>query len=312
MNDNIQIQEILKHWDLSNPYLETCLKEDDGRSILKIIDDSGSYILKAFSSNVLEATINSNVQAHLFLGNEKGLAPKLYPLKTGEYYICIQDRWYYLMEYIEGRQMEETTEDEYKIGQATRELHDLNGYSSKSPFDQSKERFYQWFRDREFVKEFDTILDDIPDFEKLDQCFVHTDIGPHNTMLREDGQVVFIDLDDAGIGSRYLDLGWPFIMQFVDFDHDTEEMNYRFNLAESFLKGYYGKDSVSREEFDLLFYGAEQMHISYMQTYGPYAVDSLWKILNYGIEQKEELWSRVNNCSGMYFDKCKQFLDNKE
>ena len=35
------------------------------------------------------------------------------------------------------------------------------------------------------------------------------------------------------------------------------------------------------------------MHISYMQVYGPYAVDSLWKILKFGIEQKETLWGML-------------------
>ena len=112
-------------------------------------------------------------------------------------------------------------------------------------------------------------------------------------MLRVNGEVVFIDLDDAGIGSRYLDLGWPFIMQFVDFNHDTEEMKYRFDLALSFLKGYYDNMNISREEYELVFQGAIQMHISYMQSYGPYAVDSLWKILQYGMEQKEILWEKI-------------------
>ena len=108
----------------------------------------------------------------------------------------------------------------------------------------------------------------------------------------------FIDLDDAGIGSRYLDVGWPFIMQFVDFNHETEEMNYRFDLAQNFLRGYFGEGKISRKEYDLIFQGAIQMHISYMQVYGPYAVDSLWKILLFGIEQKEQLWKMIqrNNC----------------
>ncbi|WP_139165167.1 hypothetical protein [Butyrivibrio sp. INlla16] len=102
-----------------------------------------------------------------------------------------------------------------------------------------------------------------------------------------------IILKIMGIGSRYLDLGWPFIMQFVDFNHDTEEMTYRFDLARSFLRGYFGTEEISREEFDLIFKGAEQMHISYMQVYVPYAVDSLWKILKFGIEQKNKLWEKI-------------------
>ena len=78
---------------------------------------------------------------------------------------------------------------------------------------------------------------------------------------------------------------------------ETPEDEFRIGQAAGKLhelKGYYGEAAVSRKEFDLIFYGAEQMHISYMQTYGPYAVDSLWKILNYGMEQKEVLWNMIN------------------
>ena len=100
------------------------------------------------------------------------MAPKLYPTKTGEFYICSQGYWFYLMEFIDGRQMEETTEDEYKIGQAARKLHSLQGYDVKSPAPQSKARFYTWFRDRSFVKEYDAILNEIPDFEKLEQLAI--------------------------------------------------------------------------------------------------------------------------------------------
>ena len=305
-----QIQSVTANWGINEPFKVKQLKDDTARPVYEIKTDTGHYILKGFSDDVPEATIKSNVQAHLFLGNKQGLAPRIYKTRTvekrtagaetpetekpetGAYYLSACGYWFYLMEYIEGRQMQETPEDEFRIGQAARKLHELKGYSNRSPFAQSKKRFYEWFRDKSFVKEFDTILDDIPDFEQLDQCFVHTDMGPHNTMFSKDGKVIFVDLDDAGIGSRYLDLGWPFIMQFVDFDHDTEEMDYRFDTALAFLRGYYGEKALTREEYDLLFYAAEQMHISYMQTYGPYAVDSLWKILRYGMDQKEVLWEK--------------------
>ncbi len=287
-----RIESVLAHWELDNPEIGDRFHKDSGRLIYKVTTGSGEYLLKGFQRGTPESVIRGNVQAHLFLGNEHGMAPVLYPAKTGEYYVNELGHWFYLMEFIDGRQMEETPEDEYKLGQATRKMHRLQGYGVKSPMTQSKERYYSWFRNHEFVKEFDEILDAIPDFEGLDQCFVHTDIGPHNAMLRKNGEVVFIDLDDSGVGSRYLDLGWPFIMQFVDFNHETEEMTYRFDLAQSFLHGYYGDEGISREEYDLVFRGAVQMHISYMQAYGPYAVASLWKILRFGMEQKEVLWER--------------------
>ena len=292
MQEKVQIQSVLEHWGLHNPCIDRLLNGKPPRLVYKIKTDSGQFVLKGFPCETAEATIRSNVQAHLFLGNEKNLAPRLYPLKDGRFYFCEQGYWFYLMEFIEGRQMEETPEDEYRLGQAARKLHSLQGYSLKTPDDQSKRRFYEWFRDLPFVRKFDAILDSLPDFEKLDQCFIHSDIGPHNAMLCRDGRVIFIDLDDSGIGSRYLDLGWPFIMQFVDFE--TDEMKYRFDLAESFLRGYYGAGGITREEYDLVFYGAEQMHISYMKSYGPYAVDSLWEILNYGMNQKEKLWDMIN------------------
>ncbi|MDD4112070.1 MAG: hypothetical protein PHC56_03435 [Herbinix sp.] len=31
---------------------------------------------------------------------------------------------------------------------------------------------------------------------------MHTDLGPHNAMMRTNGQVVLIDFDDSGIDSK--------------------------------------------------------------------------------------------------------------
>ena len=77
----------------------------------------------------------------MFLGNDKGLAPRVYPLKNGGYYLRDQEYWFYLMEFIEGRQMEETPEDEYRLGEAAKKLHALQGYSLKSPEDQGEKTF---------------------------------------------------------------------------------------------------------------------------------------------------------------------------
>ena len=66
-------------------------------------------------------------------------------------------------------------------------------------------------------------------------------------------------------------------MQFVDYNHNTGVMCYRFDLTESFLKGYFGTEKISKQEYDFLFDGAIQMHISYRKSYGPDDVYPLWK-----------------------------------
>lgn len=59
------------------------------------------------------------------------------------------------------------------------------------------------------------------------------------------------------------------------------------------MKGYYETVQIPEKEYDLLWQGAVYMHISYMQSYGPDAVDSLWKILQFGLEQKSVLWKMM-------------------
>ena len=73
------------------------------------------------------------------------------------------------------------------------------------------------------------------------------------------------------------------------------QLSYRFDLALAFLKGYFGAVQIPEQEYDLLWQGAVYMHISYMQSYGPDAVDSLWKILQFGLEQKSVLWKMIKN-----------------
>lgn len=60
-----------------------------------------------------------------------------------------------------------------------------------------------------------------------------------------------------------------------------------------FLKGYYGDELISRSDYDLIWQGAVYMHISYMKCYGPDAVKPLWRILKFGMKQKEVLWKRL-------------------
>lgn len=279
---------VLEKWGLSGCEIIERLCEDSPRPIYRVRAGNAEYLLKGIPDSKPESVIAANMRAYRHL-SEKGMAPCVYPLPDGNYHILHDGYWFCLMEYIDGRQMQDTPEDEYLLGRLARRLHSLDDYDTPSALSEDKSRFYGWFADRPFKPEFDALLDALPDFSRLERCFIHSDLGPHNAMVRRSGEAVLIDLDDAGIGSRHLDLGWAFIMQFVEH---TEEMvlSYRFDLAEAFVRGYYG-GVPSREEYDLVWHGAVYMHISYMKTYGEGAVQPLWQILRFGLEQKETLWA---------------------
>lgn len=285
-------KKVLCNWGFTDMEILEQFTKNSPRIIFKIQADKRFYILKRIPMSIPERVILGNTLAHEYLGNQKGIAPKIINLPDGSSFMESDGFWFYLMEFIDGRPMDATVENEYHLGRLVKEMHSYSGYDYPSGLNESKERFYEWFPEKSFKSEFDTVLDSLPDFGEYDRCFIHTDLGPHNTMIREDGKLVLIDLDDAGIGSRYIDLGYAFIMQFVEHTEDMH-LDYRFDLAKAFLKGYYGSEKVPRFEYDLVWHGAVYMCIFYMQSYGPEAVDSLWKILKFGMEQKEKLWEML-------------------
>jgi len=294
MEKQDKILKALDFWGFSDiKIIQQVNDEDSARWAFHVEADGKQLLIKGLPEEKTEIIIKGNTLAQEYLGNQKGLAPKLIYTPDGASYVKLDDYWFYMLEWIEGENLEETPQDEYDLAVLAKKLHSFRDYENPCALTEDKQMFYEWFDDKPFKPEFDAILDTLPDFKALDRCLIHTDLGPHNSVRNKQGEVMLIDLDDAGIGSRHLDLGWPFIMQFVDFNHDTEEMKYRFDLAESFLKGYYEGAELTRKEYDLLWHGAVYMHISYMQCYGPYAVDSLWKILKFGMEQKEVLWEMI-------------------
>ena len=283
---------IMKNWGFKKAEIVNKYKVSGGRVVCKVSTGGEDVIVKGIPIETKEEIVIANVKAHQYLGNIKKLAPGLIYLSDGRAYLQDEPYYYYVMEFIEGRQLQEIEEDELILGNATAKLHELTDYNGYCSFnsEDNKKIFRGWFSERSFKAEYDVIIDGLPNFMEYKQCFIHTDIGPHNTILNNEERVIFIDLDDSGIGSKYIDLGWPFIMQFVDYNRETHEMKYKFSLAQAFLKGYYGEKSISKEEIDMIWYGAIYMHIANMQCYGPEAVDSLWKILKFGIKQKEKLY----------------------
>lgn len=289
------LQTVMQSYGYTDIKLLEQFHKGSSRLVCKIEADGQILLARGLPETVSGETIEGNIAAHEYLGNNRQLAPRILHMPNGASCLKASGFWFYVLEYIEGQNLEENERDQRELGRLLRKLHSFSDYTHPSGLSDDKGEFYGWFREKGFKREFDEILDSLPDFRKLDRCFIHSDIGPHNSLRTKDGDIVLIDLDDAGVGSRYLDLGWPFIMQFVKHERTTGRMSYRTDLAEAFLYGYYGEEEITRQELDLIWQGAVFMHISYMNDYGPEAVGSLWKILKFGMGQKELLWHNLCN-----------------
>lgn len=286
---------ISKQWGLTDVKLE---KEIDvkGDRLIKIISSKkGKFVLKGFPFDMTEDRIKRYSKALEFLGQKKyKLSPSIIKNISGGLYIKYDKRYMYLMEYIDGAQLTESEEDEYKLGQAAAELHTIKDYSYSSCIDVDERinNMKQRFHEHPFKEEYDNIIDSLPDFNKHPQVFIHTDIGPHNAMKTRNGEVIFVDLDDAGMGSVFIDIGFPLICQFVRFQ-DSGDLRFNYNGAKAFYDGYFSKTKFSREDKEMIFQGAVFMQLMYMPCFGEEHVKYLWQILKFGIDNKELLMSTI-------------------
>jgi Ser/Thr protein kinase RdoA (MazF antagonist) len=284
----IELDDILGFWNIKNGKL--LQKFGTGRAVYIVETEWGTVVLKEHKNNLPEKYIVGNIRAHEFLGNKLKIAPEIYHRPDGTAFWKSDTHYYYLMEFIPGLHAQETINDEWLLGEATAKLHQLTGYDFPCAFNLSDQvrTIKTWYGDRKWKSEYDALISSLPNFDLHSQCFIHTDIGPHNAIMRN-GSIVFIDLDDAGIGSKYLDIGYPLIAQFVAYNKKTGETHYKYDVAKAFLEGYCSISSLTKFEYDLIWHGAVLRHIWEMQCYDEAAVEPLWHIANFGLQQKDAL-----------------------
>lgn len=280
-----------ERWGLRDVQIAGKIESKGSRSIYIVESCEGKFALKQFAPSLSEDNIRQYTHAMLHMqASRLKLSPALCTTMAAELYIRHNDTYMYLMEYVEGEPLRETPEDEYDLGQASALLHTIIDYPYESGLN-VRERIvnmYDRFHDYPFKREYDLIVDALPDFDAYRQSFIHTDIGPHNAMRAADGRIVFLDFDDAGSGSPLIDAGYPLICQFVRFQEDG---SIRFDAAnaQAFYAGYLSQMALSEREKEIVFDGAVFMQLMYMPCYGDEGVLPMWKLLQYALEHKGEL-----------------------
>lgn len=293
MIDNLD--KIACFWGLNNVKFKKSFEAKGGRSVDLISSEQGNFILKGFNNDIGEEQINKYTLALQYLSNKNiKLSPKIIENQNKQLYSKFCHRYYYLMEYVEGRQLKEVPEEEYALGKAAAILHTYNDYFIESELNVNTriESMYQRFYEYPFKIEYDKVVESLPDFDYYKKAFIHTDIGAHNAILSKTGNVIFIDFDDAGRGSIYIDAGYPLITQFIRYQKNGE-LKFDFNNAKAFYDGYFSKTKMNQQEKQLIFDGAVFMQLMYMPCYGEEGVRPMWEILNFALKNKDKIMSAL-------------------
>lgn len=303
--ENIELKYFLeKNWKLSNISQSRILQEKGGREVLHITSNEGSFVVKIYNANTAESEVTRNTEIFEIIKNS-GFhnIPSLIKTIDNKTYTSFNGRFIFLMEFISGRILTKSKEDEFKLGVQMANLHRIKNCDIKSGVD-TKERIKNMllrFVNYSFKQEYDSVVNNLPDFNKFEQCLIHTDIFPKNAIENDKGEVILIDLDDAGLGSKYVDLGYPLITQFVQFKdrlpdtlpQESNEVYFESELAKFFYDGYSSISPIRQDEKELIFAGAVFMQLMYMPEYGEEAVPFLWKQLKFALENKELLFSSL-------------------
>lgn len=294
----MSIEKVIEQkWGLTNIIISRILQKTGERMVYLIEAQEGTFVLKVFHPELTINEIERYTDVLLFL-EKIGYhnAPKIIRLLDNSAFTKIEGRFVYLMEFIKGMEVSETQEDEYKLGTALAELHNIKGYTYDSNIDIPKHinKMLARFRKYPFKNEYDSIVKSLPDFTKLKQSFIHTDICPLNALKSSSGEIIFIDFDDAGNGCIFIDLGYPLITQFVQYENrkagqtppDIKKIYFNFKMAKSFYDGYFSVNPMIDNDKKLIFDGAIFMQLTEMPLFGEEAVPYLWREITFALENK--------------------------
>jgi Ser/Thr protein kinase RdoA (MazF antagonist) len=77
---------------------------------------------------------------------------------------------------------------------------------------------------------------ELADLDALPRGLIHTDIGPHNSVVDARGVRTLVDWDDAGLGACVIDIGYTLVHAAVDIE--SGEPRWLPERARAFLAGY--------------------------------------------------------------------------
>lgn len=275
---------INQNYNLPNLALGEVLQEKGGRIVLTLVSNDKKYILKIADRSKTKEQIEKDTFVFSFLRDKNFIGiPLLIQTKNEERYMTINEQFAYLLEYVEGKNLEGTKEDWAALGKLTATLHSFNKYPIKTlfAFKNEKPKLIEIAQKLPFKDEYIALVNSLPDFDTLSQTLIHTDIGTHNAIKSPDGSIVLIDWDDCGLGTRVLDLGFPLLSQFLN-----GKLVFEKDKAKAFYDEYFSQHVLSKEEKLHIF----DAGIFFALLYMPHVdIEKCWAKIQFALANKEEI-----------------------
>lgn len=279
---------ISKHWPLSNIHDVQLLKKSGKRMVYKVCADEGIYIVKVADSSKDEGMIMKDTDILKFFEMSSYPAPRLLSVSDGRQFVTTDEGVVYAISFIDGREPEKNVEDYRLLGEVTARLHMLQGYKTETDFTTSAEIPRMLKRAQKFNVDarYEQLARTLPDFSQLPKCLIHTDIGSHNSIKTSNGEIILIDWDDAGIGTRILDIGFPLICDFM-----TKDLVFEKQRAIAFYEAYASKIQLTDSEKAHIFDAGLFYALSYTIFDDSGFVEGQWQKVLAAIEQKNSILS---------------------
>ncbi len=280
-----------KFWPVTETKIEKPFSglSSHGRVAAKFSGKEGDFIYKISSEYKTEDSLKKELCVFDFL-NEKGFKhiPQLLKTTEGKSYQNIDGKLLYVLKYVEGENPKSNPESWRKLGEITASLQSIEGYPYESdfrPVDIIAKHFAERAETLSFGDEYLKLASTIRDFSSLPKTIIHTDISCMNSVETADGNIVFVDWDDAGMGPAVLDVGFPLISQFMSEDGEFQEDN-----ARAFYSSYFSKRTLTEIEKEYIFDAALFIALFYI-IYGN--TEKRWKRIKWAVENKEKLLSVI-------------------
>ena len=213
-------------------------------------------------------------------------APEILKTKTGQNFQNINGYYAYILTFLPGREPAPTADFYRRIGTIIGRLHMLSDYPYPYLFSVNDvlPEFFELAENLPFGEEYIQLVNMLPNFDHFPKSLIHGEVIG-NAIQTQDGNLVILDWDEAGLGPRILDLGHPLIQVFV-----SENLDFDQEGAHAFYQGYLANIKLSQEELDFIFEAGLFYALRYI-IYGD--TDRRWQRIKFALENRALLTSVI-------------------